>query len=226
MHTVISFFLHGSPLLVYLIVAVVLMLESSGVPIANTTLLLLAGAMASFGHINICFLAISAILGSVTGAFFAYTLGVHGGRRILLRVATFFHIDRRKVHVVEHWFGTSGVWMIFFSRMLPYVRPFACFPAGISRMLLPHFFISAFSGSTIWCVAILSVGWYLGRRWGQALHLIQSYTFPVLGAIALLIGIYVCISRAIKHYLSTRLQADANKACDEADENHHNLLKA
>lgn len=225
MQTVTHFFLHGNPLLIYLIVAVVLMLESSGVPIANTTLLLLTGAMASFGHANICCLGISAFLGSLTGALVAYALGLRGGSRVLMKVAAVFHIDEGKVRMVERWFSTSGVWMIFLTRMTPYVRPFACFPAGISKMPLPHFLLSAGSGSALWCVVVLSAGWYLGRRWEQALHLIQAYTLPALGVLAILIVVYICLSLVVKRIIRARLQDSSHESCEAKQQKRHDMLK-
>jgi len=139
------FFLHTSPFLIYFLVAVILLLESSGVPITNNTLLLFTGALASLGQLNIGLLAIAAIVGSIAGACLAYYIGLRGGRRVLLRLASFFHVDTQKIEVMDGWFHKSGVWMVFFSRMTPFVRPFACFPAGFSRMIFTNFFFCSFS---------------------------------------------------------------------------------
>lgn len=227
LHTVTHFFWHTNPLLVCLIVATVLALESSGIPIANTTLLLLAGALAAQGRLNIGGVAFAAIAGSISGACLAYLLGKWGGRPILLRVVTFFHVDAQKVDVVEGWFQRSGGWMIFFSRMTPYVRPFACFPAGISQMNIIRFLIAAASGSIIWCSVALAIGWNLGRRWQLAVHLLMRYTLPTLGILALLIAVYLLASHAIRNYLDARLQAHlrAAKADEEEKKRSHDLLE-
>ncbi|MBO0790132.1 MAG: DedA family protein, partial [Ktedonobacteraceae bacterium] len=174
MQAITHFVQHSNPLILYIIVALILMLESSGVPIANTTVLLFMGAMASMGRLDHIVLACVALSGSVAGACLAYALGERGGRRALLRVMSFFRVGSDKIEIVEHWFNKSGMWMIFFSRMIPYVRPFACFPAGISRMRFWRFFLAALCGSTIWCIALLTIGWNLGRRWKLALSAIQE----------------------------------------------------
>lgn len=208
-HTVTHFFLHADPLLICLIVAVVLMLESAGVPIANNTLLLLTGALASLGHLNIWILTIAAIVGSVAGACLAYWLGARGSRQLFLRIATFFRVKADKIEKAELWFQKSGVWMIFFSRMTPYIRPFACFPAGISKMPFPRFFVAALSGSVLWCVVLLAIGWGLGRRWSLALHMMQYYTIPTIclgiGAIALYFFVVYMIKRRLN--FNSRLHA-------------------
>jgi membrane protein DedA with SNARE-associated domain len=221
-HSVTHLFMHASPLLIYLIVAVVLMLESSGVPIANNTLLLFTGAMASLGRLDIWALVVAAIIGSIAGACLAYFLGTLGGRRILLRVTTFFRITPQKVQVAEGWFQRSGMWMIFFSRMTPYVRPFACFPAGISQMPFPRFLVSASAGSIIWCASIITLGWCLGRRWELALHAIMHYTFPSLCVIGLILVIYALILYTIKRRLS-RFQPTDQEG-ENTRSNSHGLL--
>lgn len=214
MNTVIHFLLHASPILIYLIVAVVLMLESSGIPITNNALLLCTGALASLEHVNIFTLMVVAVMGSITGACLAYTIGAREGQDILLRVARLVRVDVQKVDMIERWFQKSGVWMVFLSRMTPYVRPFACFPAGITRMNFAQFFASALCGSIIWCTVMLSIGWSLGRRWASALHLIQHYTLPVLGVVISLIALYALIMYVIKTRLHTEFSSTADEPRD------------
>jgi membrane protein DedA with SNARE-associated domain len=220
-HTVTHIFLHTSPLLMYLLVGCVLLLESSGVPILNSTLLLFAGALVSLGHLNIVNLALASIVGSVAGACLAYYIGGHGGQQVLLRLASLFHVDTEKIAIVERWFQHSGAWMIFFSRMLPYARPFACFPAGIAQMNFLRFFCAAFAGSTIWCISMLVVGWNLGKRWELAVAAIQQYTLPVLGLIILLLVLYIFFARQVKRYLQARFQRSS-----DSNERSHDLVAA
>lgn len=207
MHLLVHTLLHVSPLLIYLLVAVILLLESSGVPVTNNTMLLLMGAWASMGHLNIELLIIAAFIGSITGACCAYWLGMHGGRRILLRLAAIFHVHRQKIHVMDHWFQQSGFWMIFLSRMTPFVRPFACFPAGIAHMDRKKFLLAASAGSIIWCIALPTIGWTLGRRWKIALYFLQQYTLPTLLVVAALIVLYVLAMRRVKHTVNARLHS-------------------
>ncbi len=197
-HAVIHFVLHANPLLLCILVAVVLLLESSAVPIANNTLLLLTGALASTGQLNIVLLFLAAFLGSVAGACLAYRIGLSGGRRVVLRIAAILHIDAQKVVAAERWYERSGPWMIFLSRMTPYIRPFACFPAGITGMNFFRFLGAAATGSFLWCLALLSLGWWLGQRWRVALHLMQQYTLPAIALLVILIVAYFVGRRVLK----------------------------
>ncbi len=198
MQPIIHFLLHASPLLVYVIVTVVLLLESSGIPIANSTLLLFTGALVSLGRLNIWALTIAALLGSTAGACLAYYIGLQGGRQVFLRLASFFRINTKKVDMLESWFQKSGVWMVFLSRIIPYIRPFTCFPAGISRMPFARFFTVAFVGSIIWCIGMLQIGVALGRRWKLALHLMQDYTIPTICLLILAAMLYFAVKYALK----------------------------
>ena len=218
-------FFHVSPLLLYLLLAVALLLESSGVPIVNTTLLLFTGALASLGLLNIWILVAAAILGSIAGACLAYLVGLQGGRRIYLRVLLIFHIEEQKVNLVDRWFQRSGAWMIFFSRVTPYVRPFACFPAGISRMPFGRFFTAALAGSATWCVVILYAGLALGRRWHLALRLMQDYTLPALCALALVIALYVLVTSGLRRYLRARLQEAPIPVNSKDEQDSRDLLE-
>ena len=203
---------HINPLLLCLFVGVMLLLESSGIPILNTSLLLFAGAVASFGHVNIVVVALVAIAGSTAGACSAYLIGLRGGEPALQRLISRFRIDPRKIDKANRWFSNAGgERMIFLSRILPYVRPFACFFGGITGMPFRRFFIAALGGSIVWCCAILAVGWSLGRRWREAFYLIQTYTLPTLGVIVLAIAAYLLAKFVIKRRLNKQ-QAASNRA--------------
>ena len=193
MHLIINFIVQANPLVIYSIVALTLCLESTGIPIANTTLLLLTGAMTSFGHLNLWILIVVAILGSVVGACSAYIIGARGGRPAFLRLATLFRVDEQKVIFTERWFQKAGIWMILAARILPYVRPFACFFGGITNIPFQRFFVAALVGSTIWCIAIVQIGAILGPHWTLALLLISKYTLPTIAVLLLLTALYILV---------------------------------
>jgi membrane protein DedA with SNARE-associated domain len=216
MDVVLTTYQHLPPWPTCLLVAVFLLLESSGIPVINTTLLLFAGALAVVGHVNLGWLIVAAVAGSTLGACLAYVLGRRYGQLLLLRLTRLVRIDERKVLQAERWFLRAGSKMIFISRLVPYIRPFACFPAGISAMPFPRFLLMACSGSTIWCVTILIIGWELGPRWHLALQMIQTSTLPTLGVLLLLAGVYIVVQWKVQRYVRTRLDGgDENRAQEE-----------
>ncbi|GAC1564914.1 MAG: hypothetical protein NVS3B14_01010 [Ktedonobacteraceae bacterium] len=225
MNLTLHLFYHTSPLFIYMIVAIALLLESCGIPIVNSTLLLLTGALASLGHLNIFALALVSILGSTTGACLAYVIGLRGGGQLLYRAASRLHIEKQKIQSVEDWFNRSGARMIFFSRIIPYIRPFSCFPAGMARMTFRRFFVAAFSGSVIWCIGVLACGWILGPRWRVAFYLMRSYTIPAVLVIILAVVVYILVKLAISRRLHARLHTATGSALDDEYVESQNLLE-
>ncbi len=210
MHPIMHAFLHISPILIYLLVAF-LLLESTGFPVTNNTLLLLLGAMSALGYLNIELLIISALVGSIAGACCAYWVGMRGGRKLVLRLARFFHVNEQRIGIMDSWFQKSGYWMIFLSRMTPFVRPFACFPAGIAHMNFKRFLLAASSGSLIWCIVLPIIGWMLGPRWKIALHLMQRYTLVTILGIVLLLGIYWVGTSIVKRTINAKYRSLSSK---------------
>jgi len=217
--------LNISPLIVYLLLALILLLESTAIPLANSSLLLLTGALASLGHLNIYILALAAILGSISGACLGYWLGMKGGRQVLLRLARRFRIDPRKIIAAENWFLKAGIWMVFLSRIIPYIRPFTCIPCGISDMPFRRFLIAASSGSVLWCVGILSIGWALGRRCFLALHLIQSYTVPAICGLLVLVALTFLIQYRVNRFIRAKLLSTAPAQEHQQQEENYDLIE-
>ena len=216
---------HTNPLLIYVIVGVILLLESSGIPIVNSTLLLLTGALASLGHLDIFVLAFVSITGSIAGACLAYVIGWYGGARLLYHVASRLHIDTRKIQALEKWFHRAGGRMIFLSRIVPYIRPFSCFPAGMSHMPFRRFLLAASSGSIIWCIGMLLVGWNVGHRWRMALSLIQTCTVPTVLVIVVVAVAYCLVKLAIKRRIDASLQTVSDGVTDAGSQSDHDLLE-
>nr|BBH95297.1 alkaline phosphatase [Thermogemmatispora argillosa] len=192
------------PLAIYGIVALFLFLESCGIPVINSTLLLLTGALVTLGHLHFWPLAAAALIGSCAGACLAYWIGERGGRPALLRLMKLLHLDESKASVAEGWFQHAGAWMIFLSRITPYVRPFACFLAGISRLVYQRFLLAMFLGSLLWCVAIIRIGMVLGKHWRWGVALIQQYTLPACLILVALMALSLVASRLLQRQLRQR----------------------
>jgi membrane protein DedA with SNARE-associated domain len=211
---------HISPPLIYVLVGAFLFLESTGIPLINTTLLLFVGAIAFDGRLNIILLIVVAILGSILGACCSYSLGRFYGEPLLIRLTHLLHIDQRKVLLTQRWFQTAGLRMVFVSRIVPYIRPFSCFPAGMAAMPFRRFFFSALAGSVIWCITFLIVGWELGPRWKLAMDLVHTYTVPTICALLVLAVLSFFCRRALHRYFKRRLDEQSGGV-----ERDHDLLE-
>jgi membrane protein DedA with SNARE-associated domain len=209
------------PIVIYSIVALFLFLESCGIPVINSTLLLLTGALVTLGHLDFWPLAGAALLGSCVGACLAYWIGEWGGRPALVRLMKFLRIDEGKANVAEGWFQRAGAWMIFLSRITPYVRPFACFLAGISRLSYRRFLLAMFLGSLLWCVVIIRLGMVLGKHWRWGVALVQQYTLPACLILVALMALSLAISRLLQRQLKQRFLQEHSRQGEGAE---HQLL--
>ncbi|GEM_PF-644008 len=187
------------PLAVYGFVLLWLAAESCGVPLPNELVLLLTGSLAAAGHISPYILVAVAVAGSLIGASLGYAIGKIGGRTAVLRWGRFVRLDTDRFASVEQWFARSGTVAIFLSRITPFVRTVASFPAGVLQMPLRKFFLATFAGSLIWCGVLVGVGDALGNNYTIALRLIEQYTIPaVIVLVALIVG-YFWLHNRLSH---------------------------
>ena len=187
------------PLAVYAFVLLWLAAESCGFPLPNELVLLLTGSLASQGRVSPFILVGVAVVGSLIGASAAYLIGKVGGRVAVLRVGRYVRLDEKRFASVETWFARSGTVAIFLSRITPFVRTVASFPAGVLRMPLRNFLLATALGSLIWCSVLVGVGDALGADYGVALTFIQRYTIPaIIVLVALIVG-YLWLHNRLSH---------------------------
>ena len=110
-------------------------------------------------------LATVASLASNLGSIPAYWLGAKGGRPMVERYGSYILLSRRDLDLADRFFNRFGSITVLLGRMLPIVRTFIAFPAGIARMNQVRFHIYTFIGSWPWCFALAYIGMKLGARW-------------------------------------------------------------
>ena len=76
-------------------------------------------------------------------------------------------LSRQDLDLADRWFARHGEIIVFVSRLLPAIRTFIAFPAGVARMNLKRFVIYTFAGSLPWCLGLAYVGQKLGEKWNK-----------------------------------------------------------
>ena len=76
-------------------------------------------------------------------------------------------LSHRDLDIADRWFAKYGEAIVFISRLLPAIRTFIAFPAGVARMNLTKFVIYTFAGSLPWCLGLAYVGQKLGEQWDK-----------------------------------------------------------
>ncbi|RMF36341.1 MAG: DedA family protein [Chloroflexi bacterium] len=186
-------------------VLVVMALESANIPIPSEITMPLAGWMLGLDKGLSAWEAallggLVGGLGCTLGSVFSYWLGAYGGRPFLERYGRYFLISEHDLHQADRWFARWGDWAAFISRLLPIVRTFISFPAGVVRMSFIRFTLFAFAGSFLWCTALAWGGYQFGANWEALRAMMRPFDIPI--AIAILAGmgwyIYHHIQKARK----------------------------
>ena len=149
----------------YLGIVVLMAIESACIPLPSEIIMPFAGYLVSLGRFSLIGAATAGALGCNIGSTIAYVVAAKGGRRVIERWGTYVLIRPVELDRAEQFFARYGAITVFVGRLLPVIRTFISFPAGLARMPMLKFQIYTFLGSWPWCFALAYVGYLLGARW-------------------------------------------------------------
>ncbi len=149
----------------YLGVAVLMAIESACIPLPSEIIMPFAGYLVSVGRFSLIGAATAGALGCNIGSTVAYYVAAKGGRPVFERWGRYVLVSAAELDRAEHFFARYGAMTVFVGRLLPVVRTFIAFPAGLARMPMGKFQIYTFLGSWPWCFGLAYVGMLLGARW-------------------------------------------------------------
>jgi membrane protein DedA with SNARE-associated domain len=162
LHDIVNFIVDTVGSLGYIGIFMMMFLESSFFPFPSEVVMVPAGYLAYKGEMNIYIVIFSGIAGSLTGALFNYFLAVKFGRTFLVKYGKYFFIKEETITKMEEFFKSHGHISTFSGRLIPAVRQYISFPAGLARMNLLTFSIYTTLGAAIWVVILTLLGYYLG----------------------------------------------------------------
>ena len=167
-----------------------IVLESTLVPIPSMLVMPFAGYLASTGRFSL--IAILAINGAaaITGSLLSYLLGAAGGKPLLLRYGKYVMIRPDDLRKTEEFFARHGAWTVLIGRFLPVVRHLISIPAGIARMRLPLFVLQTFLGAMIWGGGLMIVGYEIGANWESFAKTAKRFDL-LIGVAILLVGAFI-----------------------------------
>ena len=149
----------------YLGVVFLMAIESACIPLPSEVIMPFAGYLASVGRFSLVGAATMGALGCNIGSTLAYLVAAKGGRAAIERWGRYVLIGAGELERTEKFFVRYGSVAVFTGRLLPVVRTFIAFPAGLARMPVVKFQIYTFLGSWPWCFALAYAGFALGRHW-------------------------------------------------------------
>jgi membrane protein DedA with SNARE-associated domain len=216
------FCVHVMAALSYLGIAILMGIESACIPLPSELIMPYAGAMshpsvaaalqAQYGvdvpAFNLLFAAIAGALGCNLGSEVAYWVGAKGGRPAIERYGRYLLISKHELELGDRWFARRGEIIILLARLLPVVRTFIAFPAGVARMNRVKFHVYTFVGSLPWCLALGYAGQRLGLELPDAHSPLKSFMHrfdAVIGLVILSAAGYFVWSR-FKVYKQYKLE--------------------
>lgn len=168
----------------YLGVMFAMAIESAMVPLPSELILPYAGFLVSDPSQiepitgqpwNFWIVVIVATIGNTLGSLVAYGIGAWGGRPFLERYGRYVLIRPHEIELADEYFRRWGGPTVFFGRLLPIVRTFISFPAGVARMPLKTFIIYSTAGALPWSILLVYAGVLLGEHWVDIRHALQPF---------------------------------------------------
>lgn len=175
----------------YVGIALLMAIESACIPLPSEIIMPFSGYLVSKGTLNLWLVSVAGAIGCVLGSWVAYAVGAWGGRPMAERYGKYVLLSHHDLDLADRWFSRYGEATIFIGRLLPVVRTFIAFPAGVSRMPLPRFTIYTFLGSLIWCWVLAFIGLRLGEHWDTLGVYFHRFDTVIGVAILLLAAWYV-----------------------------------
>ena len=155
----------------YLGIFIMMAIESSFVPFPSEIVLIPAGYLASQGDMSISLILLSALGGSMIGAFINYFLALTLGRSFLKKYGKYIFINEKTLLKMEDFFEKHGHISTFTGRLIPGIRQLISVPAGIAKMNILEFALFTALGAFIWSCVLTFLGYFLGENQ----ELINSY---------------------------------------------------
>ncbi|GHH22372.1 alkaline phosphatase [Sphingomonas glacialis] len=152
----------------YLGIALLMAIESACIPLPSEIIMPFAGYLVSTGRFDLFLAATAGAIGCNLGSIVAYEIGKRGGRPLAERWGRYVLVGPGELDAADRFFARFGNMAVLIGRLLPVIRSFIAFPAGVARMPLVPFHIYTFLGSWPWCFGLAWVGMKLGDQWNKS----------------------------------------------------------
>jgi len=179
----------------YLGIFIMMSIESSFIPFPSEIVLVPAGYLASQGEMSIGMIMLSALAGSMVGAFINYYLALTLGRKFLFKFGKYFFIKESTLLKMESFFEEHGHISTFTGRLIPGVRQLISIPAGLARMSLVQFATYTALGAGIWALVLTLLGYFIGENQELISHYLKQITMGVLALLVVLAFVYYQIKK-------------------------------
>ena len=178
-------------------IVLLMAIESACIPLPSEVIMPFAGYLVFLGKYSLWSVGLAGAIGCVVGSVPAYYLVMYGGRPLIEKYGKFILMSHHDLDIADRWFARHGEATVFFARLLPVIRTFIAFPAGVARMEMKRFIAYTFAGSLPWCLGLAYIGMVMGERWPVLREYFHKFDLLIGAAIAA--GIVWYVRRHLKH---------------------------
>ncbi|MBN9396421.1 MAG: DedA family protein [Candidatus Melainabacteria bacterium] len=181
----------------YWAVMIMMAIESANIPLPSEAIMPTAGILVHEGKLNMHLSALAGAIGCVLGSIPSYFLGLYGGRPFLKKYGRYLLLREKDMEIATKWVEKYGDMTFFVCRMLPVVRTFISFPAGVLKAHFWMFNLYTFIGSLIWCYFLT----WVGMVFGEHMEVFRDYwhKFDLLIVVVCVAGFGYYLYRHLKH---------------------------
>lgn len=171
-------------------VFLLMLLESCGVPVPSEVIMPFAGFLVESGKFSFWPTVLIGALGNLAGSLLAYWIGLKGGRPLIEKYGRYILISKHDLDNADVWFKKRGELTVFIGRLLPVVRTYISFPAGIAKMNLKKFSLYTFIGAFIWSALFCYLGVKLGANWEIIRAKLHNFDLAILMLVMIVIILF------------------------------------
>ena len=171
-------------------VLILMAFESCGFPFPSEVIMPTAGLLAAAGHMNLELAILAGAIGNLLGSLAAFGLAARFGEPLLLGPGRWVGIRAHHLELADGWFRRWGLWAVLIGRVLPVVRTYISFPAGLARIELGKFSLLTFVGALPWCAALTLAGYTLGKNYDRISGPIEKGAIVVALVVVIVVVIW------------------------------------
>ena len=164
--------------------------ESCGLPFPSEVIMPTAGLLAAGGHMNLVAAIIAGAAANLVGSLIAYVLAARFGEPLLLGPGRYVGIRRHHLEMADGWFQRWGLPAVFIGRVLPVIRTYISFPAGLARINLTWFSVLTFVGALPWVAALALVGYLLGKNYDRISGPLEKGAIGIAVLVAIVVVVW------------------------------------
>ncbi|MDP3901138.1 MAG: DedA family protein [bacterium] len=175
---------------------ILMAVESANIPVPSEIIMPFSGFLVVRDNLMFFWVVVAGALGNLAGSLLSYYAALWGGRPFLERYGRFFFLSGTEIGSAERLFEKYGTATVFFSRLLPIVRTFISFPAGLARMNVWKFSLYTLAGSFLWSLLLTYLGFVAGENWDMLETYFRKFDWAI--AIVLAVGLAWFVIHRVK----------------------------